>query len=747
MSEDEHTDSNGADGDGPDENEATEDNVIEEGAAAEPFDSDAWFQKLLELNPWAKPYFEQIEALKAQGLWQGKLDQEGWGFEEENWNKETKTIQKGFAQARLQKALERWRGLETNNNGEESWNNWANGMLMLKKRLEKAELWTHSDWALGDNVSVEQKLYAPIAAIDFSNLCFLKEVNFSHFIFPGNVWFKASKFTTSAEFSHAVFENYVDFNQVIFENDSWFLGTEFYEDANFRSTRFNGEAGFIGAEFNREVSFNGAVFELAAAFEETKFSGNTSFNNTEFNWRAWFTRVVFTEEAKFENTMFNAAAHFESTIFKKRAQFKNSKFGEGTASTSQSSASFLSTEFAQSTDFTFCQINAPINFSHSRFGGPVTFQSCYSKVSFSLADCMFKQVPDITEASFHQPPRLDNVFIEDPVQNIFSGGKLTFVQSKDPRPQNFWVRLLGLASMKLTADKEDEAKYRALRRQAIEGKDHIQELEFHAQEIRCRRFWLDKPWGRYAYDVLEQRLDEKPEWQIALHNRPRGEPEWRSVTKEEYEAFKIGEEKNDPEHPDWVTLRRLDKRRRPSGAGRFWFGWLYGGFSNFGRSMAIPFSWWLGLIFCFAVIYLSYQAEPAQNPARDIARLSSPLFSCPAKADQPAVRMRRWPAICRRLEQRARSSLQCVDQRSGTTPITEALALSIKNAFVFIYWDRAQAARRTYGCLYGLHYDKSGKSFTNVPAFVSFFSLLQMVLSAILIFLFLLALRNLLKLK
>ena len=52
-------------------------------------------------------------------------------------------------------------------------------------------------------------------------------------------------------------------------------------------------------------------------------------------------------------------------------------------------------------------------------------------------------------------------------------------------------------------------------------------------------------------------------------------------------------------------------------------------------------------------------------------------------------------------------------------------------------------ARRTYGCLYGL----SGDNTALVPGFVSDMARAQKLLSAILIFLFGLAVRNMLKLK
>ena len=81
-----------------------------------------------------------------------------------------------------------------------------------------------------------------------------------------------------------------------------------------------------------------------------------------------------------------------------------------------------------------------------------------------------------------------------------------------------------------------------------------------------------------------------------------------------------------------------------------------------------------------------------------------------------------------------------------TDATTEAWSLALKNAFVFINWDRADAARRNFGCLYGLTTD-GRLTFPYVPSRVSFASLIQIILSSILLFLLLLGIRNMLKLK
>ncbi len=184
--------------------------------------------------------------------------------------------------------------------------------------------------------------------------------------------------------------------------------------------------------------------------------------------------------------------------------------------------------------------------------------------------------------------------------------------------------------MKVCADPDASAKYRRLKKLAFEAQDLTREQEFFAQEFRCRRFWLDKPFGR--------------------------------------------------------------------GVARFWLGWIYGGVANFGRSLIRPFLLWLFSIFAFAVYFVAQRGRGAASATCDAG--SSDRFS-------------------------------------------EALYLSFRNAFLKIDWNDATNAKRVFGCLYGV--EPGGSAV--LPLSVSAMSLFQAFVSAGLIFLFLLALRNLLRVR
>jgi len=248
-------------------------------------------------------------------------------------------------------------------------------------------------------------------------------------------------------------------------------------------------------------------------------------------------------------------------------------------------------------------------------------------------------VPSFLEASFHEPPRVDYMLVADPLKR-FQGWKKAGLA--DPRGAFFKL-------WKVCADPDASAKFRWLKKLASEAQDQPREQEFFAQELRCRRFWHDKPLGH--------------------------------------------------------------------GIARFWLGWIYGGVANFGRSLSRPFLLWLVSVLIFALFYLLQRGIDLN------AHLAQANTS-------------RWLA-----NQIPDEKFACVSGSSSR--IGEALYLSFRSAFLKLDWTDSATARRVFGCLYGV--EPSGSAI--VPLSVSSAALFQAALSAALLFVFLLALRNLLKVR
>ena len=333
-----------------------------------------------------------------------------------------------------------------------------------------------------------------------------------------------------------------------------------------------------------------------------------------------------------------------------------------------------------------------------------------------MAGAVFEAVPDFIQAHFEEAPRLDNLKVygrwvarhpwpekkkEAKVQP--EDGELEKKQEEEPdsqwRQRRYAARHFGgrVRTWPVRAAKGGwrrvqegnsniPAQWRALKRLAIQGHDTERELEYHARELQSQRFEDDWP--------LPFRF-----WSPA----------------------------------SWV------------GALRFWFGMFYGLFSDFGQSTIRPALLWLATIAVFAMYFLSgqpYVARPAQtlgyaDTAKFYARLAPALWRAPPPCYRGAFDEDGRPSD---------KLTGLVEPVIGSTnALREAIRLAFRNGSVILDGGE-DAVHRTYGCLYGIE-RYGGNPVPFVPGFVTDASGIQKVLSALYIFLFGLALRNMLKMK
>ena len=269
-------------------------------------------------------------------------------------------------------------------------------------------------------------------------------------------------------------------------------------------------------------------------------------------------------------------------------------------------------------------------------------------------------MPDFIQAKFSEAPRFDNLYIRP-----------AFVE-----PGGFWVLPHQDVKKQIDANPDLQnvpARWRALKRLAIQGHDHIREQEFFANEIRSAQFVTDWPYGE--------------------------------------------------------------------GWPRFWFGKLYQWFSDFGRSIVRPLAWWAAIAaICFCIYLDEYRAIKAQGPLH--------ILNCVTNDVLPKPRVPLADGI-----------------RKDLTAVNEALWLTFGNGLVVgNLIGGTETTRLMYGCLYGLeeirppaksndhksakpNTSHAGLTVTYIPPFVAKVSAFQRFASVIFIFLFGLAIRNMLKMK
>jgi Pentapeptide repeats (9 copies) len=449
--------------------------------------------------------------------------------------------------------------------GKDAWNAWAQQMLDRRAEMEKAGEWSASRDVYGTEHAHNDATRG---------------------------WLDAAR----ADFSEREFEGAANFAGVLFPSAAVFSRAAFKKAAQFDSTTFTGDASFVEATFKRVASFDLATFTGDAGFVNASFHGGARFNQAAFGREAVFEEAKFEQGGAFARSTFRGPADFSGSSFETFAQFLNATFFDV--------AQFQAATFAGNAEFDQATFKSFSSFTQAKFLSNLHFPAIHVDRAFTLQGAQFSSVPNFIQAHFAEVPRLDNLKISE---------------------------IKGLWNCRSGRGMQDEstaARYRALRRIAIQAHDHGRELDYFASELKASR-----------------------------------------------------------------------------GAKRYTIGFMYELFSDFGRSMILPLLWWLASTACFAGTYL-YQAA---DGGRCVYGTSEP-----------------WSA---------------------------AIGLSIRKALPFAGVASANKLDQIYACLYGIHGSAAAggplpERFTPIiPDAVDYLGIGQILFSLVLLFLFLLAVRNHFRIK
>jgi hypothetical protein len=464
----------------------------------------------------------------------------------------------------------------------------------------------------------------------FGEATFTRYAGFGGATFTGDAGFIGATFTGEAWFVEATFSGGARFGGGTFSGNAWFDGAAFTGDAGFREATFSGHAGFGGATFAGYAGFSGATFTGDAGFSEATFSGHAGFSEATFSGGARFGGATFTGNAWFREVTFTGEAWFLGATFTGDAGFAGA--------TLTGDAWFDGATFAGEAVFLQAIFEGLTAFDRATFDRSANFRAIEAKSAFSLAGARFLAVPDFIQAHFAEAPRLDDCRIA-------------------PRR----VRPIAPARVKdrFTGDPDLAARWRALKRLAIQGHDHAREQAFFKGELTARRWSEDRPWHAV-----------------------------------------------------------------------FWFGVFYQVLSDFGRSPWQPLLWWGVSVLGFAGLYLGRHPVVAEESWSGIAWAlgrwtgaggEAPPLACVAGPGEP------WLA---------------------------AMNLSLHKGLLFFGLVPLDKLNRIHACLYGVHPADAAQpsrlpeSFSPViPDGVTALGFIQHPLSAVLIFLILLAIRNHFRIK
>ena len=317
--------------------------------------------------------------------------------------------------------------------GREAWNTWAEKMLAERKALEDGGQWSATE-SFGILIPLNYKtlVWAKAAAVDFSD-CLLPVDLEGRSKEKGEEVGKQGK-------------------------DREPLGSVPTETVtiDFMNFLFPSEASFKGATFDGAASFQDATFAGVTRFSRVTFTGSVFFASATFRGDSSFGKAAFGKFASFMDACFSGPTSFNAATFSDHAGFRNAIFG---AQARFTNATFSSDAFFESVTF-----QDATNYGKAAFLKETRFRGAKIDRAFDMTGATFAQVPAFNQADFKQAPDLDDVRF--PLPGFWRGGKAELV-----------------------------AKYRALRRMAIQGADYEREQMAYKGELRARRWTVDKWWS------------------------------------------------------------------------------------------------------------------------------------------------------------------------------------------------------------------------------------------------------------
>jgi pentapeptide repeat protein len=437
--------------------------------------------------------------------------------------------------------------------------------------------------------------------------------------------------------------------------------------------------------FDADADFENFVFPGVVRFESGTFCGVAKFGRATFSGDALFGRATFARDALFGRAAFFGVARFGRATFSGVALFDRATFS--------GDALFLSATFSADARFDAATFSGEGRFETATFSGLALFGRTIFSGAARFASATFERGLYLRKVRFNSSVDLSQVTFRGSVD--FDGG--VFGQS---------------------------ASFEAIDSQ---GTFSLADATFHQVPsffgARISTLRLDNV-KTPRYQLLGWTLDKDAPARFRDLKRRANEAQDRD---RELEFF-----------AQEIRTSRFHAKGLPAFVPRawewrFWFGLFYGMFSNFGRSLWRPLLFWLALFIGFAVFYLGEHEE--MRKARASLNLDGLVGRLAAYAKTTRMAWANPPA-CRP---------QGRELFATTDAVTEALQLSLRNAMVFEFI-RVDAGRRTYGCLFGLE-GAEVQEYPKVSPRVSLVSAIHSLASGILIFLFALAVRNLLRPK
>ncbi|WP_296992108.1 pentapeptide repeat-containing protein [Thalassospira sp. UBA1131] len=478
-------------------------------------------------------------------------------------------------------------------------------------------------------------------------------------------------------------------------------------------TKFNKNTSFAGFIFPALTDWQEAAFEGEICFDNAVFEGETFFSLSIFGGNVWFKDVKFKGKAQFDRVMFLREVSFTRSTFKRKADFTDSSFhGKQTdfdRITFEGDALFIYTLFIGQAWFDNTTFESVTSFTQTRFYGDVWFSDAKFSPStnlprlafeptISFSRVLFEGDAGFSEATFDGETWFDNATFE--AGAAFDGA--IFARSIRFTKVNFFSN-----------------------------------SSFNSAQI-SKAFDMSGAMFSQPPDFRQSHFEEAPLLDgVYFQNRSRHEHflsrKQDSHVTANYRALKrLAIQGHDHGYEIEFFAEEL-RAKRIMVDKLFSLDWflsaVFAVTSDYGRSVIRPILWWIPLTYLSCLSYLS--AATIKNAPQTLfdagLHIAAPAFHS-LQSFIPVRFNISWIPEASQLP-----TLQC----SGGTVTSAAFHLAISKGLIVPGFVDKTLTTQAYSCLYN-----------GTPSFSIFATIgTQTLLSAALLFLFLLGIRNRFKLK
>lgn len=503
-------------------------------------------------------------------------------------------------------------------------------------------------------------------------------------------WFTDARAVFSSKETPHTFPEATSFEGWLFPSVSEWSAATFEGLARFDNTTFKGSAQFSNVTFESNAQFDNTTFEGFAQFKSATFKGDADFDDATVKGSAQFDNAAVRGSAQFNNVTFEGTAQFENVTFEDFAQFDETTFEEDThfnKATFKSFAQFDKVTFESFGRFNNASFEGNTQFNNVTFEGFAGFEDATFKGDAQFNNATFASSAGFEDATFESDAQFNSVCFEKPTR--FSGAQFNANTS------------FNSAQIKQAFD--------------LSGARFKEVPDF--RQTHCEEAPLLDDVHINSTSTKQRKSSHEPDFTVTAN----------------YRALKrLAIQGHDHKHEVQFFAEELRAQRimvHKRFGWDWWLSTLFAATSDYGRSILRPIAWWIPVMLISALSYL-LTALPAKAPSGWVDAIFQSVVSW-YHGIQLALPTRlhiSWLPEATEFQQ-----TMC----KGGSVVAAAYNLAASKGLIIPGIADRTLIIQAYDCFYD----------GDVPFAISWIMGIQTLLSAALLFLLLLGIRNRFKLK